>query len=482
MNIQVVSVHNSDNTPRPARYIMDSSGTEPGKQCDHIHKAQRVTVSLQGLTSGQVYYCKAAASSNNTASCAGPVVGGVKGYITFVASLPSTPFPTASTIPLIQAVSFLNSDYMYTLRQLEIYWIHYRKQCDHIHSPTNSVIQNISFLSYSNSISCSFLNNQSFYCVVCCSTDHTVPPVSSVYNISTNRGAEVTVSLKGLTSGQVYYCKAAASRNNTANCASPVVGGVKGYIIFVASLPSITFPTTSNLASIGTHAIIGITIGISFVVFFSLGVLVSTCIGCMVKTRSKVTLYHPAMKPSAYEMIENSQKTMTAPEVEPNSAYETAKKITATEVEPNPAYGTAKKITATEVEPNPAYETAKKITATEVEPNPAYGTAKKITATEVEPNPAYGTAKAIEVEPNSAYGTAKAIEVEPNSAYGTAKKITATEVKPNSTYSRTAKAIEAEPNSAYGTVKKTTATEVEPNSAKATKMEPNSYLMYGTVI
>ncbi|KAL5516993.1 hypothetical protein EMCRGX_G002457 [Ephydatia muelleri] len=499
-------------------------------------RGTEVTVSLQGLTSGQVYYCKAAASSNNTASCAGPVVGGVKGYITVVASLPSTPFPTASTIPLIQAVSVLNSDYMYTLRQLEIYWIPLQgsnvttytvrvvgadssvgqgytvcttSPCFYIHqvthmannysiyvtsinqdgpqnsttlSPTNSVIQNISFLSYSNSISCSFLNNQSFYCVVCCSTDHTVPPVSSVYNISTNRGAEVTVSLKGLTSGQVYYCKAAASRNNTANCASPVVGGVKGYIIFVASLPSITFPTTSNLASIGTHAIIGITIGISFVVFFSLGVLVSTCIGCMVKTRSKVTLYHPAMKPSAYEMIENSQKTMTAPEVEPNSAYETAKKITATEVEPNPAYGTAKKITATEVEPNPAYETAKKITATKVEPNPAYGTAKKITATEVEPNPAYGTAKAIEVEPNSAYGTAKAIEVEPNSAYGTAKKITATEVKPNSTYSRTAKAIEAEPNSAYGTVKKTTATEVEPNSAKAIKMEPNSYLMYGTVI
>ena len=54
-----------------------------------------MTVSLQGLTSGHVYYCKAAASSNNTASCAGPVVGGVKGYITFVASLPSTTFPTA---------------------------------------------------------------------------------------------------------------------------------------------------------------------------------------------------------------------------------------------------------------------------------------------------------------------------------------------------------------------------------------------------
>ena len=47
-----------------------------------------------------------------------------------------------------------------------------------LQGPTNSVIQNISFLSYSNSIGCSFLNNQSFYCVVCCSTDHTVLPDS----------------------------------------------------------------------------------------------------------------------------------------------------------------------------------------------------------------------------------------------------------------------------------------------------------------
>ena len=109
--------------------------------------------------------------------------------------------------------------------------------------PTNSVIRNISSLSYSNSIGCSFLNNQSFYCVVCCSTDHTVPFDSSVYNISTTRGTEVTVSLQGLTSGQVYYCKAAASSNNTASCAGPVVGGVKGYITFVASLPSTPFPT-----------------------------------------------------------------------------------------------------------------------------------------------------------------------------------------------------------------------------------------------
>ena len=55
-------------------------------------------------------------------------------------------------------------------------------------------------------------------------------------------------------------------------------------------------------ASIDTYTIIGITIVISFV-FFSLGVLVTTCVCFMVKRRSKVTLRHAALEPSVYEMI-----------------------------------------------------------------------------------------------------------------------------------------------------------------------------------
>ena len=108
----------------------------------------------------------------------------------------------------------------------------------------NSVVKNIPSLSYSNSISCSFLNNQSFYCMVCCSTDPSVPPDSSVYNISTTRGTEVTVSLQNLTSGQMYHCKAAATTTKSSRCAGPVIGGVKMYFSFAASLPSITFATT----------------------------------------------------------------------------------------------------------------------------------------------------------------------------------------------------------------------------------------------
>ena len=81
----------------------------------------------------------------------------------------------------------------------------------------------------SMSLNCLFLNNQSFYCVVCCSTDPSVPPDSSVYNISTTRGTEVTVDLDGLTSDQMYYCKAAATNTNSASCGGPVVGDVKVY-------------------------------------------------------------------------------------------------------------------------------------------------------------------------------------------------------------------------------------------------------------
>ena len=86
------------------------------------------------------------------------------------------------------------------------------------------------------------------------------------------------------------------------------------------------FPA-ANLASIDTYTTIGITIVISFVVFFSLGVLVTTCISCMVKTRSKVTLHHldPALEPSVYEMIETDQKKIKAIALEANSAYGIAK-------------------------------------------------------------------------------------------------------------------------------------------------------------
>ena len=81
------------------------------------------------------------------------------------------------------------------------------------------------------------------------------------------------------------------------------------------------------MASIDTYSIIGLTIAIAFVVFFSLGVLVATCIGCVVKKRSTVTLPHqPALlEPLVYEMIESDQKKIATIKVKINSAYGTAK-------------------------------------------------------------------------------------------------------------------------------------------------------------
>ena len=86
-------------------------------------------------------------------------------------------------------------------------------------------------------IGCSF--NQSFYCVVCCSTDPSVPPNSSVYYVSSTRHTEVTVYLDGLPRGQMYYCKAAATNTTSANC-----GGLVGNIVSFSFLTNL-FASTS---------------------------------------------------------------------------------------------------------------------------------------------------------------------------------------------------------------------------------------------
>ena len=52
-----------------------------------------MTVSLQGLISSQMYYCKAAATNTNSNNCAGPVVGGVKVFFSMTT-------PAAHTAPL----------------------------------------------------------------------------------------------------------------------------------------------------------------------------------------------------------------------------------------------------------------------------------------------------------------------------------------------------------------------------------------------
>ena len=114
----------------------------------------------------------------------------------------------------------------------------------------NTIISTVMTMAYVSiaTIGCSFLTNQCFYCVVCCNTDPSVPPDSSVYNISTTRGTEVAVSLQGLTSGQMYYCKAAATNTNSSNCVGPVVGGVKVFFSYITS----SLPITSSSSPTST--------------------------------------------------------------------------------------------------------------------------------------------------------------------------------------------------------------------------------------
>ena len=96
-------------------------------------------------------------------------------------------------------------------------------------------------------IYCTFLDGSSHYCVVCCSPSVPVGLAGSGY-LSSTRGTEVTVSLQGLTSGQMYYCKAAATNTNSNNCAGPVVGGVKVFFSFMTS----PVPITTSPPSIST--------------------------------------------------------------------------------------------------------------------------------------------------------------------------------------------------------------------------------------
>ena len=84
------------------------------------------------------------------------------------------------------------------------------------------------------------------------------------------------------------------------------------------------------MASVDTSTIVGITTVISFVVFFSLGLLLATCIGCMVKTRSKATPIKQQsivydMIGTSQERIGTSQEWIATIKVEDNSAYESAR-------------------------------------------------------------------------------------------------------------------------------------------------------------
>ena len=85
-------------------------------------------------------------------------------------------------------------------------------------------------LIHNNEVKCTFPRLTFHYCIVCCHVDPSVPPDSSVYNVSGTNSTVVAVVLTGLIAGQVHHCKVAATDDNRANCFSPVYRNIQTLI------------------------------------------------------------------------------------------------------------------------------------------------------------------------------------------------------------------------------------------------------------
>ena len=79
------------------------------------------------------------------------------------------------------------------------------------------------------------------------------------------------------------------------------------------------------MPSIDVSTAVGITFSITFIMAFSLGVLVTICISCISKTRSKTTSPHPSTPNAPYEVVGIDQKKMDVIPLENNDAYGTVK-------------------------------------------------------------------------------------------------------------------------------------------------------------
>ena len=77
------------------------------------------------------------------------------------------------------------------------------------------------------------------------------------------------------------------------------------------------------MPSIDTSTVVGITFSITFIMAFSLGVLVTICISCISKTRSKTTSPLPSTPNAPYEVVGINQKKIDVISLESNDAYGT---------------------------------------------------------------------------------------------------------------------------------------------------------------
>ena len=77
----------------------------------------------------------------------------------------------------------------------------------------------------------------------------------------------------------------------------------------------------NRLPSIDVSTAVGITLSITFIMAFSLGVLVTICTNCVSKRMCKNK--HPSSPDATYEVVSINQKKVDVIPLESNNAYET---------------------------------------------------------------------------------------------------------------------------------------------------------------
>ena len=83
----------------------------------------------------------------------------------------------------------------------------------------------------------------------------------------------MTVDLDGLTSGQMYYCKAAATNTTSASCGGPVVGGVKVFFSIIPMTVNISHSTYGNFIHLNCSS------AFNLILYFSPSIIVHKCPG-----------------------------------------------------------------------------------------------------------------------------------------------------------------------------------------------------------
>ena len=80
------------------------------------------------------------------------------------------------------------------------------------------------------------------------------------------------------------------------------------------------------LACINTSSAVGVTFSITFIISFSMGMLVNVCVAYVMKRNSKATSQPPSI-PTAitHNLMDINQKSPNAIELESNAAYGTAR-------------------------------------------------------------------------------------------------------------------------------------------------------------